>query len=74
MKTNKKIIGMLADKMQEKTGLSRKYILGLMITSHYTHGDTEYIYAHLRDGIDTLRKNNDGNNISVSVSEKEIEG
>ena len=60
MKTTKKIIGLLADKMQEKTGLSRGYILKIMTTRHHMHGDVEYIYAHLSAGAGELKKDSNG--------------
>jgi hypothetical protein len=72
MKLTKKIIGLLADKMQEKTGLSRGYILKRMTTRHIMHGDTAFICAHLSAGAGELKKDNNGNNIEVSISENEL--
>ena len=69
--TTKKIKTALADKMQEKTGLSRGYILKRMTTCHHMHGDTAYSYAHLSAGAGELKKDNEGKNIEVSVSEYE---
>ena len=72
MQITKKIIGILADKMQEETGLSRGYILKKMTTKHHTHGDVAFVYAHLRAGAGDLKRNFDGKLIEVSISEKEI--
>jgi len=72
MQLTKKIKTALADKMQEKTGLSRGYILKKMTTRHHTHGDTAYIYAHLSVGAGELKKDSNGNNIEVSINENEL--
>lgn len=71
MQKTKKIIGILASKMQEKTGLSRGYILKKITTKHHTHGDTAFIYAHLSAGAGELKKDSNGKNIEVSFSEYE---
>ena len=72
MKLTKKTKTALADKMQEKTGLSRGYILKKITTIHHMHGDTAYIYAHLSTGKGELRKDSNGNNIEVSINENEL--